>query len=202
MKPHAVVFDLGKVLVDFDWSIAARRMASRSATSVDDLLKLFNYSPLVVEFELGRITNEQFFDEASRMTGFKGDFAEFALIFGDIFSEMAEMIALHAELRRRRVPTFIFSNTNDLAIQNVRANFPFFAQFDGYVLSYEHGAMKPHAALYDVVETMTGRRGAELLYIDDRAENIEAGRARGWQVVLQEQPKKTIAAVRATGLLD
>jgi hypothetical protein len=49
---------------------------------------------------------------------------------------------------------------------------------------------------------MSGCRGAELLYIDDLPKNIEAGRARGWQVILQEHPETTVAAVRATGLLD
>ncbi|HEU5068967.1 MAG TPA: HAD family phosphatase [Verrucomicrobiae bacterium] len=201
MKPKAVVFDLGKVLVEFDWAIAARRMAPRCAMAPAELLRVFDYSPLVVQFELGTVSPEQFFAEAGRMVGFQGAFAEFGEIFADIFTEITAMTALHAELRRRGVPTFIFSNTNELAVAHIRRHFPFFAQFDGYVLSYEHGAMKPHAPLYEVVERMTGRRGAELLYIDDRLENVEAGRARGWNAVQQVEPGKTIAAVRALGLL-
>jgi len=202
MRPEAVVFDLGKVLVHFDWSIAARRMSSRCDLSPEQLLRVFDYSPLVVDYEMGRVTDEQFYAETAKLTRFDGDFNEFADLFGNIFSEMPAMIALQAELRQRSVPTFIFSNTNGLAVRAIRAGFPFFAHFDGYVLSYEHGAMKPHAPLYEVVERMTGHHGAELLYIDDRLENVETGRARGWQVILQEQPEKTIAAVRATGLLD
>ena len=202
MKPQAVVFDLGKVLVHFDWAIAARRMAGHSALTAAQLLRVFDYSPLVVDYELGRVSNDEFIAQASRIAGFTGSPAQFAAIFADIFTEMTDMTALHAELRRRGVPTFIFSNTNDLAVQHVRAHFPFFAQFDGYVLSYEHGAMKPHATLYEVVERTTGQQGSDLLYIDDRPENIAAGRARGWQVILQVQPRTTIAAVRATGLLD
>jgi HAD superfamily hydrolase (TIGR01509 family) len=100
------------------------------------------------------------------------------------------------------VPTFIFSNTNELAIEHVRRTYPFYANFDDHVLSYEHGAMKPDARLYEVVERLSGCRGPELLYIDDLPKNIEGGRARGWQVILQENPAKTIAAVRATGVLD
>jgi HAD superfamily hydrolase (TIGR01509 family) len=202
MKPKAVVFDLGKVLVHFDWSIAARRMTPLCDLSPEQLLRVFDYSSLVVDYEMGRHTDEQFFQETVRLTGFKGSFAEFADIFGNIFSAMPEMITLHGELRSRGVPTFIFSNTNGLAVQTIRANYPFFAHFDGYVLSYEHGAMKPHAPIYEVVERLTGHSGAELLYIDDRLENVEAGKSRGWQVILQEQPEKTIAAVRAAGLLD
>jgi HAD superfamily hydrolase (TIGR01509 family) len=134
--------------------------------------------------------------------GFKGEFAEFADIFADIFTEMQEMTSLHAALRRRGVPTFIFSNTNELAVEHVRARYPFFSHFTGYVYSFEHGAMKPDTKLYEVMERLSGCCGAELLYIDDRIENINAGMARGWQVILQEQPEKTVAAVRRTGLLD
>src|SRR5258708_22953605 len=103
---------------------------------------------------------------------------------------MHPMVQPHGALRQRGLPTFIFSNTNDLAIRHIRQNFPFFANFDGYVLSYEHGAMKPDAKLYEVVEELAGRRGAEILYLDDRSENIATGAARVWQVILQESPEQ------------
>jgi FMN phosphatase YigB (HAD superfamily) len=62
--------------------------------------------------------------------------------------------------------------------------------------------MKPDAKLYEVVESKTGARGAEILYLDDRPENIAAGAERGWQVILQESPEKTRAAVERLGLLN
>ena len=48
--------------------------------------------------------------------------------------------------------------------------------------------MKPDAKIYEALETMTGKRGAEILYLDDRPENVDAGAARGWQVILQTDP--------------
>jgi hypothetical protein len=51
------------------------------------------------------------------------------------------------------------------------------------------------------VEEKTGHRGGAIIYIDDRPENIEAGAARGWQVILQETPAKTREALRNAGLL-
>jgi len=52
------------------------------------------------------------------------------------------------------------------------------------------------------VERESGRRQAEILYLDDRPENIAAGAARGWQVILQETPQKTRKAVESLGLLN
>jgi HAD superfamily hydrolase (TIGR01509 family) len=61
--------------------------------------------------------------------------------------------------------------------------------------------MKPNAKLYEVVESESGRQKAEFLYLDDRPENVAAGAARGWQVVLHETSQKSLAAVQKLGLL-
>lgn len=200
-RPEVVVFDLGKVLVDFDYSIAARRIAARSTMPPHDIQHFIDHSPLLFRYETGLMNREQFFAEIRKTTGFLGDIEEFGQFFADIFSPMDEMIVLHESLRQRGIPTFIFSNTNDLAIAHIRRNFPFFANFDGYVLSYEHGAMKPDAKLYEVVERMTGRKGEQILYLDDRIENAQAGVARGWHVIQHQAARASICEVERLGLL-
>jgi putative hydrolase of the HAD superfamily len=195
----AVVFDLGKVLVDFDYTPATRKIAARSTKPPEDLHSHVGGSPLLIQYETGLITRHEFFEEVRRDTGFHGDLDEFGEFFADIFTPIPPMIEMHAELRRRGVPTYIFSNTNDLAIEHIRRNFPFFQNFDGYIFSHEVGAMKPDAKIYDALEAMTGRRGAEILYLDDRLENIEAGAARGWRTILHETPEKSRADLKAFG---
>lgn len=200
MKDSPVfIFDLGKVLVDFDYSIAARRLAARSAKAPEDLHAFLGSSPLLVDYESGRLTRQTFYEAIREAIGFRGDLAEFSGYFADIFAEMPGTIALHAELRQRGFKTYIFSNTNDLAIEHVHRNFPFFKNFDSYIFSHEVGAMKPDAPIYDAMEKMCGRRGADLIYIDDRAENIAAGAARGWRAILHESPEKTRRAL--TGMM-
>ena len=190
-----VVFDLGKVLVDFDYSIAAKKVAARSSTPFERLDAFLSGSPLLNRFESGLLTRDQFYSEVRSATGFAGSADEFADYFADIFSPIPAMIDLHAGLREKRIPTYIFSNTNEIAVGHIRRNFPFFSGFDGYILSYEIGAMKPHSKIYEALESMSRRRGADIFYIDDRAENVEAGAARGWQIVLHETPEKTGDAV-------
>lgn len=198
---EAVVFDLGKVLVDFDYSIASRRIAERGTVDPAEVRNFIDHSPLLFRYETGLMDRRQFFEEVRRMTGFRGDLDEFGHFFADIFTEIPEMVALHERLRARDVPTFIFSNTNDLAIGHIRRSFSFFARFDAYVLSYEHQAMKPDARLYEVVERVTGRTDEAILYLDDRLENAEAGRARGWQVIHHREPAESVAKIEKLGLL-
>jgi putative hydrolase of the HAD superfamily len=190
-----VVFDLGKVLVDFDYSIAARKVAARSKISLLDLASFLSASPLLIQYESGMVNRREFFEGIRDAIGFQGTMEEFGGYFADIFTEIPEMVALHAELRRRGCKTYIFSNTNDLAIEHVERNFPFFKNFDGYIYSCEVGAMKPDAKIYEAMEKLCGCSGADIIYLDDRLENVQAGLARGWRAFVHETPEKTRAVL-------
>ena len=87
-------------------------------------------------------------------------------------------------------------------MEHIRRNFPFFSNFTGYILSYEVGAMKPDAKIYEDLEKMAGKVGADVLYLDDRQENVDGGAARGWQVILQTDPQKSRAVMEQLGLLN
>ena len=199
--PKIVAFDLGKVLVDFDYSIAVSRIAANGTLSPAGVKIFLGQSHALVDYESGRLTREEFFGQARKATGFRGTIEEFGEFFADIFTEIPQMIGLHTTLRQRGVPTCIFSNTNDLAVEHIRRNFPFFKNFDGYVFSYEIGAMKPDAKIYEALEKLVRRRGAEILYLDDRPENVAAGAARGWRTILHETPEKSCAALENFKLL-
>jgi HAD superfamily hydrolase (TIGR01509 family) len=201
-KPSAIVFDLGKVLVDFDYTIAARRIGASGRMPFEEIKRVLSQTDLLVRYETGLVSRQEFFDEIGRTTGYAGTLPEFENQFADIFSEIPAMIELQATLRRRGFPTYIFSNTNELQLAHIRKKFPFFANFDGYILSYEVRSMKPDAKIYEALEKMAGKRGGDLLYLDDRAENILAGDARGWQTILHETPEKTIAALQKLGVLS
>lgn len=201
-KPSLVAFDLGKVLVDFDYSRAGRRIAAQSSRSPAEVQEFLDQSPLLLRFETGHMTRHEFFEVVRDHTGFRGAFEEFCEFFADIFWEIEPMIELQSSIRRKGIPTYILSNTNDLATTHVRRNFPFFSNFDGYILSYKVGAMKPDARIYEALEQMSGKRGPEILYFDDRPENIEAGADRGWQAILHETPEKSLEAVKRSGLLN
>ncbi|HEY1663684.1 MAG TPA: HAD family phosphatase [Verrucomicrobiae bacterium] len=190
MKP-AIVFDLGKVLVDFDYSIAARKILARSTKKLPGLPQSLGSLELLMRFESGLTNRAQFFAEIKEALGYTGDLAEFVRDLGDIFVEIPRMIELHAEFRRQGFSTYIFSNTNDIAVEHIRHHYPFFAHFNGYIYSYEVGGMKPYPKIYEAMEKLCGRSGKEIVYIDDRPENIDTGMARGWDSILHESPEKT-----------
>lgn len=201
MSPKVVVFDLGHVLVGVDFGAAARLIAPQAALPAEQVLELIANSPVLRRYESGQINRQQFFQEVRELIGYRGTQEQFGQAFTSIFSPIEPMIALHGQLRRRGVPCFVLSNTNDWAVERIAQSFPFYADFDGYVLSYQHGAMKPDPHLYAVLERMAGQPPEAILYLDDRLENVQAGAARGWQVIHHRNPEESWAAVRRTGLL-
>ena len=200
-RPRVVVFDLGKVLLDFDYGRAARRLAPRCHLDEQSIRRLIDQSPLLHQLESGRLTDREFFRAFREAAGHPDDFDGFARDFADIFDPIPGMIELHRRLAGTGIPTFIFSNTNPFAIDHIRQEHPFFSRFTDFVLSYEHGAMKPDPDIYQVVENKVRSRGPEILYIDDRPENVEMAATRGWQTILQTDPQITAAAIQAAGLL-
>jgi len=200
IKPKAVVFDLGNVLLDFDYRRTVQRIQDRCKIPPDKIWELLGDSDAFQRFEGGAIQPEEFFGEVQKVTGYDGRFEDFAEFFGDVFTEVPAMIDWQDELRRRGIPTYILSNTNDLSIRFIRNRFPFFANFTDYIFSHEHRAMKPAAKIYDVLEQRAGLRGPDLFYIDDRLENIQAAVARGWQAVHHVKPAQTLEVARGLGL--
>ncbi len=189
--PKAVVFDLGKVLLEFDFQIFARNLSAQSEMSADDIMEKVVGSDVLVEYEYGRTSSEDFYRQVKELSGYTGDYGNFENLFGEIFTEIPEMVALQRQLRGSGIPCYIFSNTNEIAIRIVRRQFEFFANFDGYVYSYEHLAMKPEASLYKVVEEVVGKTGQDLVFIDDKGENIQAAKEQGWHGIVHQQPDET-----------
>jgi putative hydrolase of the HAD superfamily len=198
--PEVVVFDLGKVLVDFDYAVSAAKIARQSRFTPQQVRQLLDHSPLLYRFETGLLTNQEFYGEVCAACGYSGTLDEFCGIFADIFSEIKPMTTMQAALRAHGVPTYIFSNTNGIAVAHIRKKFPFFANFDAYIYSYEHGSMKPDAKIYEALERVAGRHGGQIVYLDDRVENFEAARVRGWRALLHKTPEETIPALRQLGL--
>lgn len=170
-------------MIDFDYSRACKGLAALSAVDATEVARWIDMSEWLIKLETGLISNQEFFEIVARGIQFRGSFQDFARIFGDIFEPIPEMIRVQSQLMARGIPTYAFSNTNGLAVAHIQASYPFFDRFTDTVCSHQYKSMKPHAAIYEALERVSGKKGADLIYLDDRLENIEAGIQRGWQTI-------------------
>jgi len=176
-------FDIGKVLLDFDYRIFVRRMAPRTRLDIPALDRLLTQSPLLADYESGRLDCAAFFRAIQVKTGYRGTQDEFASHFEDIFTPIKGTIAMHAEVAASGLPTWTFSNTNFMAVAYISCAYDFWPRFTGHILSHEVGVLKPDPKIYEALEVATGCKGNEIAYLDDLPENIAAAQVRGWQTV-------------------
>lgn len=191
-----VVFDLGNVLLHFDFKIAANNLARHSDGSSETILDLINQTPHLYAYEKGELTSEAFFESIVALCGYKESYETFRIQFADIFDEWHVMVEFMRALKARGIPTMVFSNTNEIAASFIKQTYSFFNEFDFSCLSFEHGMMKPNTALYEKVEQILGKQGKDLFFIDDRAENVQAALKRGWSGQVHVDPEETIPAVK------
>lgn len=119
----------------------------------------------------------------------------------DFTHPMPRSERLFAALRRRGVPVFALSNFGRGPFELARRRFPVLDRFDRVFLSGDLRAIKPEPKIYETLETGTGLPPETLLFADDRPENIDTARARGWRTHLFDGPEGWAARLVAEGLL-
>jgi glucose-1-phosphatase len=179
--PSAYLFDIGNVILRFDFLKAARKLAPHTSVTAEELLA--RVAPLTVSLELGRLSAEAFIEAASEETGYTGSPASFRTAFEDIFELNEPMVAFIEDLKRERIPLYLLSNTNGIHVPFFEATYPVFNLFDGRIYSHEVGFMKPDPSIYEVVKTTLPLVAERTVYIDDVVSNCAAGREAGFIAV-------------------
>jgi putative hydrolase of the HAD superfamily len=183
MREPVLIFDFGNVVGFFDYQRACERLARHvgmAGTAFRDRLIERGFARLLMEFESGRIEPEAFAARLMEISGVRLPFPDFARAWEDIFWPNESVARLIAFLKSRRYPLYLGSNTNVLHATHYRRQFaPTLDLFDGFILSYEVGHMKPGREFFDACVRAAGMPASSCIFIDDIAENIEGARAAG-----------------------
>ena len=179
----ALIFDLGNVLVPFDFKRAYARLEQVTPYSTDDIRARLRSTGLVTRFETGQVAAEQFVEEFSSLLGFKTSYAQFCELWSSIFLPEALIREPLVASLRKRYRLVLLSNTNPIHFSMVKANYPIVRHFDDFVLSHEVGAVKPAERIYREAIKRAGCQAAECFFTDDLLVNIEAASALGMDAV-------------------
>lgn len=181
MSPvHGIIFDLGRILVDFHFPEAFTRLQPYSPCTPEEALLRLKNAGIFRRSNLGTIDPVAFFAEARRLLAFdeRLDFHTFRAAYGSIFRPKPDMQALFLRLTARyRVA--ILSNTDMLHRNVLEETCPFLFRAHVRVYSFEVGLMKPDAAIYRLTLDRLGTTAATTLFVDDRPENVAGAEACG-----------------------
>ncbi|MDZ4404383.1 HAD-IA family hydrolase [Prosthecobacter sp.] len=178
MPQPVLLSDVGKVLIDFDFSIAARRLAERCDHPAETVLTLFD--DIKGPYEDGRMDDVAFVREAIAATGFRGTAQEFEAIWCEIFTQNEPMRATLGALAGK-LPMHLLSNTSGLHKNYFLRTFAIFQHFQDGVYSYSAGCSKPGEAIFHQTIAKLDLDPVRTFYIDDLAANIETAARLGFR---------------------
>lgn len=176
-----LLFDLGRVLVDFDHVRSAQRIAAFCEKTPRQIYDLFFESGATVAFEAGKITPQDFYLQVKEMLNLKLSYASFEPIWNDIFFLSAKNRSVFGLVNNLRAnyKTAMLSNINILHYEYLKKNFPVFGVFDKVFLSFQLGLIKPDKEIYNLVIRDLAVRPEEIFYTDDRPELVESAESLG-----------------------
>ncbi|HSX37750.1 MAG TPA: HAD family phosphatase, partial [Chlamydiales bacterium] len=176
--PQAVVFDWGNVLA----------FENRS-TVVDFMCETFHFSEADFEaanaekrkaVKAGKSDVEFWLQFADKRGVALGDEwpASYQAILKKSVGVDEEMLAIVSELKSQQIPVGLLSNINDKYTKLIR-DFGFYEPFDPCLLSCEMGLEKPDPKAYQLLLEKLALPADEIVFIDDKEENVEAAKKLG-----------------------
>ena len=178
-----ILFDLGGVIVPFDFKLAYARLAPLCGCEAADIPIRIRSTDLVTRFETGRVGPEQFVEELSAVLGLKITFEEFRDLWTCIFLPQTLIAEALLESLAGRYRLMLLSNTNPIHFDMVKTNYPLLRHFHDFVLSYEAGAVKPASKIFQVAILRAQCEPEECFFTDDILINVEAARKHGMDAV-------------------
>jgi len=194
----ALLFDLGRVVLDLDSTRTFRCWADHAGCEVEHLVGRFVCDELYRSHEKGEISDAKFF--AGLRTSLGGELSDAQFVEGWNAIFVGEMPGIKPTLARaaQRLPLYAFSNTNNPHVEYFSERYAdVLGHFRDIFLSSSIGLRKPDAEAYDHVVKAIGIPAERIVFFDDLAENIEGARASGLRAV-HVKSSQDVADVFAT----
>ncbi len=179
-KYSAIVFDLGQVLIRFDYKYFVDRVNKHKPGIGEKFLELYkdNYN-IHRELERGRINEKDFIAKMLEYLEHCIDGETFCKYWSDIFTPNEDVIALLPKLKKN-YKVYLLSNTNAIHQKYGYQHYAFLKEFDKLFLSHQVGFIKPEEEIYRAVEKVSGVPSAEHIFIDDVLEYVDGAKKLGW----------------------
>ena len=197
----ALLFDLGRVVLDIDFNRTLRCWAGHAGCDPGHFVGRFARDELYRRHEKGEISDAAFFAGLRNSLGVELSDAQFLEGWNAIFA--GEIPGVHQLLARAagRLPLYAFSNTNSPHVEYFSQMYAdVLGHFREMFLSSSIGLRKPDAEAYDHVVKAIGVPAERIVFFDDLAENIAGARERGLMAVHVSSPDDVASALEALGI--
>ncbi|MBY8974722.1 HAD family phosphatase [Rhodobacteraceae bacterium NNCM2] len=196
-----VIFDVGRVLIEWDPRHLYRQLLPDEA-AVEDFLTRICPPEWNAAQDLGRSWAEAVAEQSARHP----DHAELIAAWDARWIETVpdaiwETVALLERLDAAGIPLYGLTNFSHEKWPQTVARYPFLGRFADVVVSGEVGMIKPDPAIYRHLLDRNGLRAEDGFFIDDSEKNVAAARALGLDAHHFTGPQALERDLVARGLL-
>ena len=189
---RTLLIDLGNVLVFFSHERMCAQIAEVCGAPLADLEQILLEQHLQRRFERGEVSEDEF--RAALEAEFRRSLDPEALkrAAADIFTLNEPMVPLLDRWKRDGYRLVLLSNTCVTHYEWVRERFDVLDRFDHCVLSYQVGAVKPEAAIFQDALAAIDCPPEECFYTDDIEDYVARSRSFGLRAeVFRDVPTLT-----------
>jgi glucose-1-phosphatase len=196
-----IVFDLGNVLLPFDYSIIIKKLNKFEKGLGNKFAQLYkdNYN-IHRDFESGKISKSEFLLTMLDWTNHKLTKDQFCRLFSSIFKLNKDVASLLPKLKKNYT-LILLSNTNNIHHEYGWKDYPFLKYFDKLVLSYKVGANKPENEIYRAAERISKQPSSSHLFIDDVKEYVNAAKNLGWDGIQFKNYKQLVKDLKQRAVI-
>lgn len=200
----SVVFDVGRVLLDFPWEKYAETL-----NVSEDALKFLNdkvvYSPLWGQFDLNNRPYEEIVREFCDLgPEYREETRKFVDTIDRCISPYPYTDGWLSGLKRHGYRLYLLSNWSERTYDRLKESgiMDFTKYMDGCVWSFEHHVAKPHKEIFDILVKKYGVDPSRTVFIDDNLSNIKAAQSYGYQAILFSDFQDARTKLKDLGVRD
>jgi FMN phosphatase YigB (HAD superfamily) len=180
---QAIIFDMGRVLVDIDNALLVEKLfTGLNASDPQELGRKTMADPAMVAFNTGQMDPEAFHARMCDTYQLELDFETFKRLWCEIFFTMDGMEKLVGRISNK-TRVGLLSDTDPIHWTYIRTTWPWIDAIKKPTLSYQVGVMKPNPAIYRAAAEHVNTDPQHCLFIDDLEANVEGARAAGMQAI-------------------
>jgi FMN phosphatase YigB (HAD superfamily) len=200
---HALLFDLGNVLLPIDLSLtyqAFSRYSNRySATQIEHITQ---EEGLWQAYEAGLVDESTFRNSIKARFEMNCSDVEFDQAFNELLLGFHDGLYSFLSDLARNFNLYLLSNTSSIHARVFLANelgpegqnvFDLFRQVH---LSFEMGLIKPNPKIYELVVLENNLLASQVVFFDDNFSNIESAKSLGFQAIHIKDPMWSLEQIK------
>jgi putative hydrolase of the HAD superfamily len=199
-KIKTLLFDVGGVVIDFDFMRAFEVWKPISHLSCAEMESAFKFDAAYEQHERGEITAQEYFSHLATSLELQQGHTRIAEGWNAIFvAEISETRAM-LQAAGNLFSCYALTNTNATHHATWSTMFPMvWSSFERVFASHEMGCRKPEPQAFEYIAQALDVSPDSIMFFDDVLENVEAATRQGLQAVHVRSPEDVRKALRSIG---